>query len=123
MKRRHRGTRVIGKTTKDKAGVCDGTCQLPQFLISSVEFLSSSLHFHIKTIDMLLFHSSYPSGDTYEGQWKNSVRHGEGTMKWIQLSQQYSGQWQNGVQVCQYHLFLVLCNSTYPGTYIPHCHL
>ncbi|RXN04557.1 radial spoke head 10 -like protein [Labeo rohita] len=40
----------------------------------------------------------YPSGNVYEGQWKNNVRHGEGTMRWIQLNQQYCGQWVNGIQ-------------------------
>lgn len=66
----------------------------------------------MKMIVSLLFHISYPSGDTYEGQWKNNVRHGEGTMKWIQLGQQYSGQWLNGVQVCES-----------PQSRVHHCHL
>lgn len=70
----------------------------------------------MKMIDTILFHTSYPSGDTYEGQWKNSIRHGEGTMKWIQLSQQYSGQWLNGFQVCESLCSLVLGGSLYPST-------
>ncbi|XP_031691132.1 radial spoke head 10 homolog B isoform X8 [Oncorhynchus kisutch] len=40
----------------------------------------------------------YPSGNLYEGQWRNNVRHGEGRMRWLQLGQQYSGIWENGVQ-------------------------
>lgn len=59
---------------------------------------------------------SYPSGDTYEGQWENNVRHGEGTMKWIQLGQQYCGRWLNGVQVCQYGWSQDLDNLLYPST-------
>ncbi|XP_055796904.1 radial spoke head 10 homolog B2-like isoform X8 [Salvelinus fontinalis] len=40
----------------------------------------------------------YPSGNLYEGQWRNNVRHGEGRMRWLPLGQQYSGIWENGVQ-------------------------
>ncbi|XP_045580233.1 radial spoke head 10 homolog B isoform X4 [Salmo salar] len=40
----------------------------------------------------------YPSGNLYEGQWRNNMRHGEGRMRWLQLGQQYSGIWENGVQ-------------------------
>ena len=45
--------------------------------------------------------NSYPSGNLYEGQWKNNQRHGEGTMKWLHLKQEYSGTWYYGVQVCK----------------------
>lgn len=44
---------------------------------------------------------SYPSGNLYSGEWRNNLRHGEGTMRWIHLHQQYVGMWQNGVQVLQ----------------------
>lgn len=64
------------------------------------------LHLQFKQFNLLrnnnidtIFHHSYPSGNVYQGQWKNGVRHGDGTMKWIQLCQQYSGQWVNGIQV------------------------
>lgn len=42
---------------------------------------------------------SYPSGNLYSGEWHNNLRHGEGTMRWLNLGQQYVGMWQNGVQV------------------------
>lgn len=44
---------------------------------------------------------SYPSGNIYSGEWRNNLRHGEGTMRWMNLRQQYVGLWQNGVQVLQ----------------------
>ncbi|CAK6978754.1 radial spoke head 10 homolog B [Scomber scombrus] len=40
----------------------------------------------------------YPSGNIYSGEWKNNVRNGEGTMRWLKLGQRYDGQWQDGVQ-------------------------
>lgn len=42
---------------------------------------------------------SYPSGNIYSGQWKNNLRHGEGTMRWLNVGQQYVGKWKKGVQV------------------------
>ena len=42
---------------------------------------------------------SYPSGNLYEGEWRDNGRHGEGTMKWLTLGEQYVGTWSNGVQV------------------------
>uniref|UniRef100_A0A665WMT7 Radial spoke head component 1 n=1 Tax=Echeneis naucrates TaxID=173247 RepID=A0A665WMT7_ECHNA len=41
----------------------------------------------------------YPSGNIYSGEWKNNLRHGEGTMKWLKQGQEYVGMWQDGVQV------------------------
>uniref|UniRef100_A0A3B3VJ32 MORN repeat containing 3 n=1 Tax=Poecilia latipinna TaxID=48699 RepID=A0A3B3VJ32_9TELE len=41
--------------------------------------------------------NSYPSGNTYTGEWKNNLRHGEGTMNWTKLGQQYVGSWKDGV--------------------------
>ncbi|XP_076440634.1 radial spoke head 10 homolog B-like isoform X2 [Babylonia areolata] len=40
----------------------------------------------------------YPSGNMYKGMWFSNVRHGQGTMKWIDHNQIYNGQWENGIQ-------------------------
>uniref|UniRef100_A0A3P9BNX3 MORN repeat containing 3 n=1 Tax=Maylandia zebra TaxID=106582 RepID=A0A3P9BNX3_9CICH len=39
---------------------------------------------------------SYPSGNTYSGEWKTNQRHGKGTMRWLNLGQKYVGAWQDG---------------------------
>ena len=41
----------------------------------------------------------YPSGNVYQGAWYQNVRHGEGTMRWLDREQMYNGQWEKGVQV------------------------
>ena len=41
----------------------------------------------------------YPSANLYKGMWFNNVRHGQGTMKWVDRNQIYTGQWENGIQV------------------------
>ncbi|XP_062036836.1 radial spoke head 10 homolog B2-like [Lepus europaeus] len=40
----------------------------------------------------------YRSGNIYEGQWDNSLRHGEGRMRWLTTGEEYAGQWDRGVQ-------------------------
>ncbi|KAL1286788.1 RSPH10B [Ovibos moschatus] len=40
----------------------------------------------------------YKSGNIYEGQWENSMRHGEGRMRWLTTNEEYTGQWRHGVQ-------------------------
>uniref|UniRef100_A0A8D0X7H4 Radial spoke head 10 homolog B n=1 Tax=Sus scrofa TaxID=9823 RepID=A0A8D0X7H4_PIG len=40
----------------------------------------------------------YKSGNIYEGQWENSMRHGEGRMRWLTRNEEYTGQWEKGVQ-------------------------
>ena len=42
---------------------------------------------------------SYKSGNIYEGQWENNMRHGEGRMRWLTTNEEYTGQWEHGVQV------------------------
>lgn len=42
---------------------------------------------------------SYKSGNIYEGQWENNVRHGEGRMRWLTTNEEYTGQWEQGAQV------------------------
>ena len=37
----------------------------------------------------------YPNGDTYEGDFKNGVREGEGTMTYGESGNKYEGQWKN----------------------------
>ncbi|XP_057681848.1 radial spoke head 10 homolog B isoform X1 [Corythoichthys intestinalis] len=40
----------------------------------------------------------YPSGNIYFGEWKQNLRYGEGTMRWLSLGQLYVGNWHDGVQ-------------------------
>ncbi|XP_054549658.1 radial spoke head 10 homolog B isoform X2 [Talpa occidentalis] len=40
----------------------------------------------------------YKSGNIYEGQWDNNMRHGEGRMRWLTSNEEYTGQWDRGVQ-------------------------
>lgn len=50
----------------------------------------------------IYFCPSYKSGNIYEGQWANNVRHGEGRMRWLTTNEEYTGQWGKGIQVpCQ----------------------
>lgn len=45
------------------------------------------------------FGPSYKSGNIYEGQWENNMRHGEGRMRWLTTNEEYTGHWEKGVQV------------------------
>ncbi|KAJ8413699.1 hypothetical protein AAFF_G00082060 [Aldrovandia affinis] len=58
---------------------------------------SEELFYNVPAITSIIV-ENYPSGNVYEGQWKNNARHGDGRMKWNKLGQQYSGQWENGLQ-------------------------
>ncbi|XP_062944363.1 radial spoke head 10 homolog B [Cynocephalus volans] len=40
----------------------------------------------------------YKSGNIYEGQWEDNMRHGEGRMRWLSTSEEYTGQWEWGIQ-------------------------
>ncbi|XP_005397957.1 PREDICTED: radial spoke head 10 homolog B isoform X1 [Chinchilla lanigera] len=40
----------------------------------------------------------YKSGNVYEGQWEDNMRHGEGKMKWLTAKEEYDGHWDRGVQ-------------------------
>eukprot|EP00795_Rhopilema_esculentum_P001293 gene1293-15680_t len=40
----------------------------------------------------------YKSGNIYEGQWLNNMRHGKGKMHWFDRGEEYDGEWVNGVQ-------------------------
>lgn len=33
---------------------------------------------------------SYKSGNIYEGQWENNMRHGEGRMRWLTTNEEYT---------------------------------
>lgn len=61
--------------------------------------LFSRLYLYLTHLKVALIYHSYPSGNIYSGEWRNNLRHGEGTMRWMNLRQQYVGMWQNGVQV------------------------
>lgn len=45
------------------------------------------------------FGPSYKSGNIYEGQWENNMRHGEGRMRWLTTNEEYTGHWEKGIQV------------------------
>lgn len=70
---------------------------LNSLLCKATRFGKKRPYFHLSVSPVIL--CSYPSGNLYEGQWKNNARHGEGRMRWLQLGQQYNGSWQNGIQV------------------------
>ncbi|KAK7100769.1 radial spoke head 10 homolog B-like isoform X2 [Littorina saxatilis] len=59
----------------------------------------------------------YTSGNLYKGMWFGNVRHGQGTMKWVDRNQIYTGQWENGIQhgIGQ-HIWLL---SRVPGSQYP----
>lgn len=38
----------------------------------------------------------YPNGDSYEGEWSNNLRHGEGTYIFSSSGARYVGTWVNG---------------------------
>ncbi|XP_058425278.1 radial spoke head 10 homolog B-like [Diceros bicornis minor] len=40
----------------------------------------------------------YKSGNIYEGQWENNMRHGQGRMRWLTTNEEYTGRWERGVQ-------------------------
>ncbi|KAL5248737.1 hypothetical protein ACHWQZ_G017803 [Mnemiopsis leidyi] len=40
----------------------------------------------------------YPTGSTFEGEWFENLRHGEGTMRWAGTGEAYTGQWKMGIQ-------------------------
>lgn len=63
--------------------------------------LFSRLYLYLTHLKVALIYHSYPSGNIYSGEWRNNLRHGEGTMRWMNLRQQYVGMWQDGVQVLQ----------------------
>ena len=39
----------------------------------------------------------YKSGDCYEGDWHENIRHGKGVMKWKNRNEEYSGEWKEGL--------------------------
>ncbi|KAH0511842.1 Radial spoke head 10-like protein B [Microtus ochrogaster] len=60
---------------------------------------------------------SYKSGNIYEGQWENNMRHGEGRMRWLTTNEEYTGHWEKGIQngFGTYTWFLKrIPNSQYP---------
>lgn len=38
----------------------------------------------------------YPSGNNYEGMWRNDLKHGNGVMTWRDVDELYTGSWFNG---------------------------
>ena len=39
---------------------------------------------------------TYINGDTYEGEWSNNLRHGQGTYTYAESGAKYVGGWVNG---------------------------
>lgn len=39
---------------------------------------------------------TYVNGDTYEGDWSNNLRHGQGTYTYADSGAKYVGGWVNG---------------------------
>ncbi len=39
---------------------------------------------------------TYANGDTYEGQWSNNLRHGNGSYTYATSGVRYEGSWVNG---------------------------
>ena len=35
----------------------------------------------------------------YDGEWKDRLRHGHGTMDWKEEGERYTGDWVDGIQV------------------------
>ena len=40
----------------------------------------------------------YASGNEYAGEWRADLRHGRGSMHWLDLGEIYVGEWRGGVQ-------------------------
>ena len=63
-----------------------------------IKSLKANEH-EITGFNRLVCGPSYKSGNIYEGQWENNMRHGEGRMRWLTTNEEYTGQWEHGVQV------------------------
>lgn len=57
----------------------------------------------------------YINGDTYEGEWLNHVRHGQGTYTYAATGTKYVGTWNNGKR--DGHGELVHANHKYVGVF------
>ena len=40
----------------------------------------------------------YPSGNTYDGEWKDNVKNGKGEMFWVEVNEKYTGDWKDDKQ-------------------------
>lgn len=40
----------------------------------------------------------YPSGNFFEGEWKEDVKSGMGTMNWSDIREKYVGNWKDNQQ-------------------------
>jgi hypothetical protein len=41
----------------------------------------------------------YASGNFYDGEWQNNVKHGKGTMIWKDRGEMYTGSWEVGYRI------------------------
>lgn len=57
----------------------------------------------------------YINGDTYEGEWLNHVRHGQGTYTYSATGTKYVGTWNNGKR--EGHGELIHANHKYVGVF------
>ena len=58
---------------------------------------------------------TYTNGDTYEGEWVDGMRHGQGSYTFKGTGAKYSGTWVNGRKEGGGELFLG--NYTYQGSF------
>ena len=58
---------------------------------------------------------TYTNGDTYEGEWVDGMRHGQGSYTFKGTGTKYSGTWVNGRKEGGGELFLG--NYTYQGSF------
>lgn len=58
---------------------------------------------------------SYINGDTYEGEWQNHVRHGQGIYTYAETGTKYEGRWDNGKR--DGHGELIHANHKYVGIF------
>ena len=56
---------------------------------------------------------SYINADTYDGEWENHVRHGQGTYVYADTGTKYAGTWKDGKREGQGEL--IHANHKYVG--------
>ena len=58
---------------------------------------------------------TYINADTYEGEWQNHVRHGQGQYLYAETSTKYVGTWKDGKR--EGHGELIHANHKYSGPF------
>ena len=60
--------------------------------------LSATFMYLIRIL-ICIYYLAFRSGNTYQGNWSECRRHGNGTMVWMDRGEKYIGEWKNGAQV------------------------